>query len=46
MQRDIEGVLISEEEIERHVAEIGKRISADFEGKDRRSFEGLLYIHG
>ena len=26
MQRDIEGVLISEEEIERHVAEIGKQI--------------------
>ena len=41
MQRDIEGVLISEEEIERHVAEIGKRISADFEGKDP-IFVGVL----
>lgn len=34
MERDIQSVLISEEEIERHVAEIGARISKDFEGKD------------
>lgn len=34
MERAIERVLISAEEIERHVAEIGKKISADFAGKD------------
>ena len=44
MQRDIEGVLISEEEIERHVAEIGKRISADFEGKDPIFVGGMRHV--
>lgn len=34
MERDIERVLISEEEIESHVAEIGRQISRDYAGKD------------
>ena len=41
MERAIERVLISAEEIERHVAEIGKQISRDFEGKDP-IFVGVL----
>ena len=41
MEHDIERVLISEEEIERHVAEIGKKISADFADKDP-VFVGVL----
>ena len=41
MERAIERVLISAEEIERHVAEIGKQISIDFEGKDP-IFVGVL----
>ena len=41
MNQDIESVLISEEEIERHVAEIGERISRDYEGKDP-IFVGVL----
>lgn len=34
MQRDIESVLISEETIHNAVAEVGAKISRDFEGKD------------
>ncbi len=34
MEKDIERILISEEEIEQHVAEIGMQISRDYEGKD------------
>ena len=34
MERAIESVLISAEEIERHVSEVGKKISVDFAGKD------------
>ena len=41
MERAIERILISEEEIERHVAEIGRRISEDFAGKDP-IFVGVL----
>ena len=41
MERDIERILITEEEIERHVAEIGQRISEDFAGKDP-VFVGVL----
>ncbi len=41
MERAIERVLISAEEIERHVSEIGKQISRDFEGKDP-IFVGVL----
>ena len=41
MERAIESVLISAEEIERHVSEIGKRISEDFAGKDP-IFVGVL----
>lgn len=41
MERDIERILITEEEIERHVAEVGQRISEDFAGKDP-VFVGVL----
>ncbi len=41
MEKDIERVLITEEEIERHVAEVGRRISEDFAGKDP-VFVGVL----
>ena len=41
MEHDIERVLITEEEIERHVAEVGKKISEDFAGKDP-VFVGVL----
>jgi len=41
MEKDIKCVLISEEEIEKHVAEIGRQISRDFEGKDP-IFVGVL----
>ena len=41
MQGDIEKVLISQDEIERHVAEVGRKISEDFAGKDPR-FVGVL----
>ena len=34
MNKDIERVLISEEEIEKHVAEIGRKITEDFKDKD------------
>ena len=34
VEKDIERVLISAEELEKHVAEIGAQISRDFEGKD------------
>ena len=34
MENDIQSVLISREELERHVAEAGAQISRDFEGKD------------
>lgn len=34
MENDIQSVLISREELEKHVAEIGAQISRDFEGKD------------
>ena len=34
VEKDIERVLISAEELEAHVAEIGAQISRDFEGKD------------
>ena len=41
MEKDIESVLISAEEIEKNVAAIGARISKDFEGKDP-VFVGVL----
>lgn len=41
MERAIERVLISAEEIERHVSEMGKQISKDFAGKDP-IFVGVL----
>ncbi len=41
MERAIESVLISAEEIEAHVSEIGKKISQDFAGKDP-IFVGVL----
>ena len=41
MQKDIQGILISADEIQRHVAKIGARISEDFEGKDP-IFVGVL----
>ena len=41
MERDIERILITEEEIERHVAEVGQRISEDYAGKDP-VFVGVL----
>ena len=41
MQGDIEKVLISEDEIERHVSEVGRKISEDFAGKDP-IFVGVL----
>lgn len=41
MERDIQSVLISEEEIRGHVAKIGEQISRDFEGKDP-IFVGVL----
>ncbi|MDD6090631.1 MAG: hypoxanthine phosphoribosyltransferase [Candidatus Limivicinus sp.] len=41
MQGDIEKVLISQDEIERHVAEVGRKISEDFAGKDP-IFVGVL----
>jgi hypoxanthine phosphoribosyltransferase len=41
MNQDIESVLISKEEIERHVTEIGAQISRDYEGKDP-IFVGVL----
>ena len=34
MEKDIERILISAEEIERHVAEIGRQITRDYRGKD------------
>ncbi len=34
MENDIQSVLISQEELEKHVAEVGVQISRDFEGKD------------
>ena len=41
MEKDIESVLISAEELEEKVSAIGKRISKDFEGKDP-IFVGVL----
>ena len=41
MEKDIESVLISAEEIEKNVAAIGAKISKDFEGKDP-VFVGVL----
>ena len=41
MRRDIERILISEEEIQKKVAEMGKKISQDFRGKDPL-FVGVL----
>ena len=41
MKRDIERVLISEEELEEKVAAMGEKISRDFEGKDP-IFVGVL----
>ena len=41
MERDIQRVLISEEELEKHVSEIGAQISKDFAGKDP-IFVGVL----
>lgn len=41
MEKDIESVLISAEEIERNVAAIGAKISKDFDGKDP-VFVGVL----
>ena len=41
MNKDIERVLISEEEIEKHVAEIGRKITEDFKDKDP-IFVGVL----
>ena len=41
MEKDIESVLISAEEIERNVAAVGAQISKDFEGKDP-IFVGVL----
>ena len=41
MEKDIERVLISAEEIEAHVAEVGRKISQEFEGKDP-IFVGVL----
>ena len=41
MERDIQRVLISSEEIRRHVAEIGEKISRDFADKDP-IFGGVL----
>ena len=41
MEKDIQSVLIDQAEIEKHVAEIGRQISRDFEGKDP-IFVGVL----
>lgn len=41
MKRDIESILISEEELKAKVAEMGQKISRDFEGKDP-IFVGVL----
>ena len=41
MRRDIERILISEEEIQKKVAEMGKKISEDFRDKDPL-FVGVL----
>ena len=41
MEKDIQSVLIDQAEIEKHVAEIGRQISWDFEGKDP-IFVGVL----
>ena len=41
MNNDIERVLISAEELEAHVAEIGRKITADFKDKDP-IFVGVL----
>ena len=41
MRRDIERILISEEEIQKKVAEMGRKISDDFRGKDPL-FVGVL----
>lgn len=41
MQRDIESVLISEEELKEKVSAVGRQISRDFEGKDP-IFVGVL----
>ena len=41
MRRDIERILISEEEIQKKVAEMGKKISQDFRDKDPL-FVGVL----
>ena len=43
VEKDIERVLISAEELEAHVAEIGAQISRDFEGKDP-IFIGVLKV--
>ena len=48
MERDIEKILISAEEIEKCVAEMGAKISEDFKDKDP-IFVGVLkgcFIHG
>ena len=41
MRRDIERILISEEEIQKKVSEMGKKISDDFRDKDPL-FVGVL----
>lgn len=41
MRKDIERILISEEEIQKRVAEMGRKISEDFRGKDP-IFVGVL----
>ena len=41
MEKDIQEILISQEEIERHVAAIGEQISRDYEGKNP-IFVGVL----
>lgn len=41
MRKDIERILISEEEIQKRVAEMGRKISDDFQGKDP-IFVGVL----
>ncbi len=41
MENDIQSVLISEEEIQRHVAQVGAQISKDFAGKEP-IFVGVL----
>ncbi|HIR86715.1 MAG TPA: hypoxanthine phosphoribosyltransferase, partial [Candidatus Limivicinus faecipullorum] len=41
MRKDIERILISEEELQNKVSEMGKQISRDFQGKDP-IFVGVL----